>query len=128
MATRGVVLLAVHLAVGRAATQAPEQFVAIAEADCTSSRLGTAIDATRIGEPVSALNLDAPRWIPATPTAPAVCSIDGAMLPVDSAATARPINFRVMLPASWTRRAAQIGVPTTMTALRRTCRSWGFRP
>ena len=28
---------------------------------------------------------------------------------VDTAATARPINFRVILPAAWNRRAAQLG-------------------
>jgi feruloyl esterase len=31
------------------------------------------------------------------------------MAPVDTSSTARPINFRVALPASWSRRAAQIG-------------------
>jgi hypothetical protein len=40
---------------------------------------------------------------------PAHCRIDGVLAPVDTAATARPINFRVILPASWNRRAAQLG-------------------
>ena len=31
------------------------------------------------------------------------------MAPVDRSATAKPILFRVVLPASWNRRAAQIG-------------------
>ena len=31
------------------------------------------------------------------------------MAPVDTARTARPINFRVVLPASWIARAAQLG-------------------
>jgi feruloyl esterase len=31
------------------------------------------------------------------------------MAPVDTAANARPINFRVLLPASWSDRAAQLG-------------------
>jgi feruloyl esterase len=31
------------------------------------------------------------------------------MAPIDSASTARPINFSVVLPASWSRRAAQLG-------------------
>ena len=29
--------------------------------------------------------------------------------PVDTASTARPINFRVVLPAAWNRRGAQVG-------------------
>jgi feruloyl esterase len=109
MTIRGFVLLAVFLAADQVATQAPAQAVTIAEADCTTSRLGTAIDVSRIGEPVSAVNLSAPRWVPASPTTPAFCSIDGVMLPVDPAPAAKPINFRVALPASWTGRAAQLG-------------------
>ncbi len=31
------------------------------------------------------------------------------MAPIDAASTARPINFSVVLPASWSRRAAQLG-------------------
>ena len=45
------------------------------------------------------VTLAAPRWIAATANAPARCEVDGAMAPVDTAATARPINFRVWLPA-----------------------------
>ena len=37
------------------------------------------------------------------------CRIDGVFAPVGTAPTARPINFRVILPASWNRRAAQLG-------------------
>ena len=35
--------------------------------------------------------------------------IDGMFAPVDTAPTVRPINFRVVLPASWTRHAGQLG-------------------
>ena len=38
---------------------------------------------------------------------PAYCSVNGAMAPVE--ANAKPINFQVVLPASWSRRAAQLG-------------------
>jgi len=48
-------------------------------------------------------------WVEAAGTVPAHCRVDGVFAPVDSASTARPINFRVILPASWTRRAAQLG-------------------
>lgn len=104
---RGIALVLACVAFGNAAPLA--QSVVISETDCTASRLGATIERARIGEPVTAVNLSAPRWVPATPTAPAFCSIDGAMLPVDTAPTARPINFRIALPASWTGSAAQIG-------------------
>jgi feruloyl esterase len=64
----------------------------ITEADCTAAKLGASI---------------APSWIAATATLPAYCSIDGAIAPVDPAA--KPILFRVLLPAVWSGRAAQLG-------------------
>jgi hypothetical protein len=82
---------------------------AITEADCTVSKMGDRIPASAIGEPVSAVTLNVPRWIPAAGTTPAYCSVDGAIAPVDRSATAKPINFRVVLPASWSGRAAQMG-------------------
>jgi feruloyl esterase len=72
-------------------------------------RIGASIPAGRIGEPVSAVTLTSPRWVEATASAPAHCAIDGVMAPVDTSATARPINFRVLLPAEWSGRAVQIG-------------------
>jgi feruloyl esterase len=81
----------------------------ITEADCTPAKAGTTVPVSAIGEPVSAVTLSAPRWNAATATAPAYCSVDGSMAPVDRSATAKPILFRVALPASWTRRSAQIG-------------------
>src|SRR5712671_5994109 len=81
----------------------------ITEADCTASRLGTTIPTTSIGEPVSGVQLRDPRWVPAAGNTPAYCSIDGVISPVDAATTARPINFRVILPATWTRHATQLG-------------------
>jgi pimeloyl-ACP methyl ester carboxylesterase len=82
---------------------------AITEADCTATKMGDRIPASAIGEPVSAVTLNAPRWNPAAGSAPAYCSVDGAIAPVDRSATAKPINFRVVLPASWSGRAAQMG-------------------
>ena len=81
----------------------------ITENDCNAGKVGSAIAASSIGEPVSAVTLSAPRWVAATANVPAYCSVDGAMAPVDRSATAKPILFRVVLPASWNRRAAQIG-------------------
>ena len=79
----------------------------ITEADCTATKLGTTIPAGAIGEPVSSVSLSEPKWTAATDAAPAYCTVDGSIAPVDPAA--RPINFRVVFPASWTLRAAQLG-------------------
>jgi pimeloyl-ACP methyl ester carboxylesterase len=80
----------------------------IAESDCTAEKLGSSIPASAVGEPVAGVTLSAPRWV-AAGAAPAYCTIDGAMAPMDKSAYGRPINFRVVLPASWSRRAAQSG-------------------
>ena len=81
----------------------------IVETDCVAAKLGTMVAASAIGEPVSGVTLSTPVWTAATAAAPASCSIDGSMAPVDQSPTARPINFRVVLPASWSRRAVQLG-------------------
>lgn len=81
----------------------------ITEADCTSAKLGTSIPASAIGEPVSAVTLAAPRWVAENATLPTRCEVDGVMQPVDKSPTARPINFRVVLPAEWNHRSAQQG-------------------
>jgi feruloyl esterase len=81
----------------------------VTEADCTAAKLGSGIPAGAIGEPVSAVTLNAPQWHPEANGAPAYCSVEGSMAPVDKGATARPIRFAVALPASWALRAAQLG-------------------
>ena len=78
----------------------------ITEADCAAGKLGASIPVSAIGEPVSGVTLSAPVW---TNAAPAYCTVNGSMAPVSKEATARPINFQVVLPASWSRRAAQLG-------------------
>jgi feruloyl esterase len=81
----------------------------IAQADCTEARLGRSIPVSAIGEPVSAVTLDAPRWIEASATLPAYCTVNGSMAPVDRSPTARPINFQVTFPSTWSGRSAQLG-------------------
>jgi feruloyl esterase len=81
---------------------------AVTEADCTAPALVATITPSKIGEPVRGVTLQA-AWVAATDTVPAHCRIDGIFAPVDPGPTARPINFRVILPASWNRRAAQLG-------------------
>lgn len=87
----------------------PSENKVITKEDCTAAKLGSDIPVSAIGEPVSRVTLSAPVWTDASGSNPAYCSVDGSMAPVDTAATARPINFRVVLPASWSRRAAQLG-------------------
>ncbi len=81
----------------------------LAEADCSAAKLGESIPAASIGEPVSAVTLNAPVWKAAAGSNPAYCSVDGAMAPVEKNTAAPPILFRVLLPAEWSGRAAQLG-------------------
>src|SRR5436190_3940508 len=89
-----------------AAQSAP---LAITAADCTAVKVGDAIPASAIGEPVSAVVLAAPKWVAAADPLPARCEVDGRLMPVDTAPNAPSINFRVWLPAEWNRRAVQQG-------------------
>lgn len=70
-------------------------------------KAGTSIPVTAIGEPVSSVILYPPRWIEATEYTPAYAVVEGSIFPVDP--DGWPINFRVLLPASWSRRAVQSG-------------------
>jgi hypothetical protein len=79
----------------------------ITEEDCTAAKLDSTIPVSEIGEPVSGVTLSAPAWTAAAGSNPAYCSVKGAMAPVNP--NAKPINFQVVLPASWGRRAAQMG-------------------
>ncbi len=83
--------------------------VTLTEADCSVGKLGSSIPVTAIGEPVSGVTLKTPVWTNAVGEAPGYCSVDGSMAPVSKEKTARPINFRVILPASWSKRTAQMG-------------------
>ena len=83
--------------------------IVIGAANCTAAQLGDSIPASAIGEPVSAVTLQEPKWVPASEALPARCEIDGSMAPIDQAPSARRINFRVWLPAEWNRRAVQQG-------------------
>jgi hypothetical protein len=73
----------------------------ITQQDVTPEKVGDSIPVSAIGEPVSAVKLSAPQW-----TANYV-TVDGTMLPVDT--NSKAINFRVLLPTKWSRRAAQLG-------------------
>jgi len=95
------------------AAPAPSRFtdtpIAITAAACTVAKIGDSIPAKAIGEPVSGVTLSEPKWVAASEALPAHCEVEGRLLPVDTAPSARPIAFRVWLPAEWNRRAAQQG-------------------
>ena len=92
-----------------ARTQAQSISRTITQADCTAARVGTSLPISAIGEPVSAVTLEAPRWVEAARGLPAYCTVNGSMAPVDRALTAKPINFQVAFPPTWSGRAAQLG-------------------
>ena len=98
------------IAAGTAHAQAPiADSARLSDAVCASPALAAAVPADSIGEPVSAVALDAPAWVAATQDAPAHCLITGRLQPVDTSSTAQPIRFAVALPAAWNRRAIQLG-------------------
>ena len=79
--------------------------VIISKADI--ERAGLSIPASAIGEPVSSVKLYAPLWKEATDATPAYGVVEGSIFPVDP--NGWPINFRLLLPASWSHRAMQSG-------------------
>jgi len=76
-------------------------------ADVTSERVGNGIPTSAIGEPVASVTISPPRWVEATGGRPAHALVDGSIASSDPKCP--PINFRVALPAIWTRRSAQLG-------------------
>lgn len=82
---------------------------AITEADCTAAKLGESIPVGAIGEPVGGVTLSEPRWNAAAKGGGPYCSVNGAIAPVDTAPTARPINFSVAFPTNWNGRSVQLG-------------------
>src|SRR6476660_1650640 len=74
-----------------------------------AAKVGTTIAASAIGEPVRAVTLAEPSWVNGANGLPAYCRVNGAIAPIDASPTSRPINFSVALPASWSRRAVQLG-------------------
>ena len=91
----------------------------ITAADCTAERLGTSISPSAIGEPVRSITLSAPSWVESANGGPAHCRVNGSMAPIDAATTARPINFSVALPASWSGKAAQLVINNRQKPVKR---------
>jgi hypothetical protein len=70
-------------------------------------KIGSSIPLSAIGEPVGSVKLYPPRWVESTAETPAYGVVEGSILPVDPKGW--PINFRVILPSSWSYRAIQQG-------------------
>lgn len=101
-----VVLCGCHVA---ASSQQRLENVTVGEQQCTVAKLGAAIDPKLIGEPVSAVQIDKVEWFAAAERSPAMCVVEGQLLPVDRSPTAFPIRFAAGLPASWNRRSIHQG-------------------
>jgi hypothetical protein len=89
--------------------EVPGDNIVITQAECTAEKLGNSIPVSSIGEPVASVTLEIPAWTNTTDSAPGYCRVDGSMAPVSRESNAKPINFRVVLPATWSHRAAQMG-------------------
>ncbi len=103
-----ILLIILALCVALAQAAAPPNKV-ITERDCAVEKVGSSIPVASIGFPVSAVTLSAPQWHAEANNVPAYCRVDGSMAPIDKSETAKPINFAVVLPASWSGRAMQMG-------------------
>jgi feruloyl esterase len=82
----------------------PENII-ISKADI--AKAGESIPVSAISEPVGSVKLYEPRWFEASDVAPAYGVVEGSIFPIDP--NGWPINFRVLLPASWSHRAMQVG-------------------
>jgi feruloyl esterase len=105
LAVSGVAIAAIQ----PAQAQSGDDRLILTESACRSATLTATIGPERIGEPVLAVVLEPPTWVPGSGANPAHCMINGRLEPVDRSATARPIRFGVALPAAWNRRAIQMG-------------------
>lgn len=98
-------VLFLFLISGSVFAQATTGNIVISKADI--EKAGRSIPASAIGEPVGSVVLYEPRWVDATATTPAHGIVEGSIMPVDPKGW--PINFRVILPASWSQRGMQQG-------------------
>lgn len=96
-----ILVITAAVAVG----QTPVTNIVISKSDI--EKAGTSIPASAIGERVSSVKLYAPRWVEATGATPAYAVVEGSIFPVDP--NGWPINFKVLLPATWSYRAMQSG-------------------
>jgi tannase/feruloyl esterase len=91
------------------APAAPPVQKTLAQTDCSKSVLGSSVPIAAIKEPVSGVTLNEARWTDANGPVPPYCAVDGTIAPIDRGNNAKPINFRVLLPAAWSGRAVHLG-------------------
>ncbi len=108
-AALGLVVMTLLVRQVKTTAQGSPASVTITSSDCTAAKAGTSIEPSAIGERVRAVTLAEPTWVAAANNVPAYCRVNGVIAAVDTSPTSRPINFSVVLPASWSRRAAQLG-------------------
>jgi len=101
--------MACAVALQQAGAQEVLSPVTVGAEKCTAQTIGAPIEPSQIGEPVSAVTLDRIQWVAAGDRNPALCLVEGQLMPVDTAATARPIRFAVGMPATWNRRSIHQG-------------------
>lgn len=113
MRYRGQIMLAGAVCLsGFAATASAQkalETITVDAAKCTMATLGAPIDPKQIGLPVSAVQIDTVTWHEAAGNSPAVCAVEGQLMPVDKSDTAFPIKFAVGMPANWNQRSIQQG-------------------
>lgn len=97
-----VLIILASVAFGQ--TKVPNNIV-ITKADL--AKVSSSIPASAIGEPVGSVKLYEPRWVEGTDAASSYAVVEGSIFPVDP--NGWPINFRVLLPASWAHRSMQQG-------------------
>ena len=107
--TNVMFLLFISTSVITAAETSSKKVINITSADCTAEKLGSSIPVSAIGEPVSGISLKSPVWTNAAGSNPRYCTVDGSIAPISKKSNAKAINFRVVLPASWSRHSAQMG-------------------
>ena len=76
---------------------------------CAMAVIGAPLATKEIGEPVAGVQIERVNWFAQSERSVALCVIEGQILPVDTASTARPIRFAVGLPASWNHRSIHQG-------------------
>ncbi|NMC40032.1 MAG: tannase/feruloyl esterase family alpha/beta hydrolase, partial [Bacteroidales bacterium] len=90
---------------GTAYQQVEVSVITITRADI--EKADNFIPVSAIGEPVGSVKLYPPRWVEGNESSPSYGVVEGSIFPVDP--NGWPINFRVLLPATWSMRSAQMG-------------------
>ena len=100
-------IVAISLLMGCAGSRQNNTDPEITIAPDDMNKVGTSISESEIGEPVGSVKLYSPYWVEADESTPAHAVVEGSIMPVDREGW--PINFRVLLPETWSKRSMQQG-------------------